>query len=83
MVASSRLHREIGRFRPGINSIPEMINPPSNNFIPYFKRATNFAVAAPEEEPETVYINMKVDSEEEPETKYVNLVIDTKRNVNG
>ncbi len=83
MVASSHLHRGADRLRHRINSIPDVINFPSNDFIPHFRRDNSYPIPREEEEePETVYVNMKVDSEEELETKYVNLFIDAKQNVN-
>ncbi len=82
MVASSRLHRQADRFHH-FNSIPNIRNFPSDNFAPQYKPNYNYRVAREEEEePETVYIDMKVDSEEELETQYVNLFIDIVRNVN-
>jgi hypothetical protein len=80
MVASSRLHRGADQFYQRFNSIPNVMRYPSNNFIPYFQRNQNYAI---EPEPETVYVNMKIESAEEPEaqyvepeTEYVNLFID-------
>jgi hypothetical protein len=85
MIASSHLHRGADRLRHRINSIPDVMNFPSNNFIPHFRRDSNYPIPREEEEeeeePETVYVNMKIDSDEDSETQYVNLFIDTKQNV--
>ena len=78
MIGSSRLHRGTGRFRHGVNSIPNVMRFTSDDFTPHLKHKN---YVAPQEEPETVYVNMKIDSEEDLETKYVQLFIDTKRNV--
>jgi hypothetical protein len=82
MVASSRLHREADRFHYRANPIDNVMDFPSNHYLSYLKRNNNYVMprqVIEEEEPETVYVNMKVDSEEEqPETQYVNLFINSK-----
>ena len=85
MVASSRLHRGADRLYHRVNSIPDVRAIPSNHFIPHFRRHINHPIPRNEQEndePETVLVNLKVDSDEQPQTKYVNLYIDTKRKVN-
>jgi hypothetical protein len=76
MVASTRLHRGADGLRHRINSIPDNVKFPDDDFVPQLKR-NNYAVPSEEEEPETVYVDMNIDSGEESETKYVNLIIDT------
>lgn len=85
MVPSSYLHRGADRLRQRYNSIPNIQRFPPNNYVPYYPRNRNNAIprqVVDEEEPETVFVNLKVDSEEVPETKYVNLYISARRNVN-
>ncbi len=76
MVGSSRLHRGAERLYHRMNSIPDIKN------IPHYRREIANGISSEEDEPETLIVNLKIDSEEEPETKYVNLFINTKQNVN-
>jgi hypothetical protein len=81
MVPSNRLHRGADRLYR-INPMLDRIRFPYNDQL----RRNNYPISPEEEEaePETVYVNMKIDSDEDEdaETHYVNLLIDTKRNVN-
>ncbi|CAF3772918.1 unnamed protein product [Rotaria sp. Silwood1] len=82
MAASNNLHKRVNQVRDRINPMSNVINYPSNNLIPYPKQ-DNYAIPSQEEtQPETVFINMKIDPEEDLETKYVYLFIDTKPYVN-
>jgi hypothetical protein len=78
--ALARIHEEVDTIRRRLNPTPDLITFASDDVADRLKRYVH--VKASEEEPDTVYISMKVDSGEDVETKYVNLYIDTKRDVN-
>ena len=61
--------------------MPDMITFASSNIADRLKRYVHTKQS--DEDSDTVYVNLKVDSEEDLETKYVNLYIDTKRDVNA
>jgi hypothetical protein len=75
-----RLHEEVDKIRRRLNPIPDLITFASNDVADRLKRHVH--MKALDEEPDTVYINMKIDSGEDVEPKYVNLYVDTKRDVN-
>jgi len=77
----ARLHQETDRVRRRLNPIPDLITFASDDIADRLKRYVHTKKS--EEESDTVYVNLKVDSEEDLETKYVNLYIDTKRDINA
>lgn len=89
MVPVAHLHREMnGEFFPRMHEIPLPPSYPMNDFIPHYRR--NIPRVIPyeqqiegdddQEEPDTFFVNMKIDSgeEEQPETRLINLFIRTK-----
>ena len=81
MIASTRLHRGADSFRYQNYGVPDVMNYPSYDFASQVQR-NNYAIPQQEQEPETVYVDMNIESEEdddEPETKYVKLAINTNR----
>jgi uncharacterized protein YukJ len=81
MATLARLHQETDRVRRRLNPIPDLITFASNDIADRLKRYVYMKKT--EEDSDTVYVNLKIDSEEDLETKYVNLYIDTKRDVNA
>lgn len=80
MATLTRLHQETDRVRRRLNPVPDLITFASNDIADRLKRYLH--TKQTEEDPDTVYVNLKVNSEEDLETKYVNLYIDTKRDIN-
>jgi hypothetical protein len=79
MIDSNRLHRGADRRQYQNYAIPDVMNYPSYDFASQVNR-NNYAMPQEEQEPETVYVSMHIDSEEDDddlETKYVKLVINT------
>ena len=91
MLASSQLHRETspGRFR--INSMLERFQSPLEKTLPWLTEEKTWSRTVRDDDdddedddvddqrpPETVFVNLDVDSEETSDTKYVQLRIRTK-----
>ena len=81
MASLARLHQEADRLRRRLNPVPDLITFASNDIADRLKRYIH--TKQPEEDLDTVYVNLRVDSEEDLDTKYVNLYIDTKRDLSG
>lgn len=81
MVALARLHEEVERVRRHLNPMPDLITFASNDAADRLKRYIH--TKRSDEDDETVYVNMKVNSEEDLPPKYINLYIDTKRDMNA
>jgi hypothetical protein len=81
MASLARLHQEIDGIRQRLNPMPDLITFASNDIADRLKRYVH--MKDDEEETDTVYVNLKVNSEEDLETKYVNLYVDTKRDINA
>jgi len=81
MAALARLHQETDRIRRRLNPMPDLITFASNDITDRLKRYIRTKQS--DEDADTVYVNLKVDSGEDLETKYVNLYVDTKRNLNA
>jgi hypothetical protein len=77
----ARLHEEIDRVRHHLYPMPDLITFASNDVANRLKRYV--LTKSPDEEVNTVYVNLKIDAEEESKTKYINLYIDTKRDINA
>ena len=72
-----------------LNAIPDAQSTPMNEIIPHYRRNIKYVIPHErqleyddDEEPETVFIDMKIDADDDQadETVVVNLFIDTKRN---
>ena len=81
MVALARLHEEAERIRQHLNPMPDLITFASNDAAVRLKRYIH--TKRFDEDDETVYVNLKVNSEEDLPPKYINLYIDTKRDMNA
>ena len=73
------------QFSPRRNVIPDVASTPMNEILPHYRRNIKYIIPHEkqlehddDEEPETVFVDMRIDSDEE--THVVNLFIDTKRN---
>lgn len=81
MTALARLHQEADKIRRRLNPMPDLITFASNDIANRVKR--NIHTKNLEEDSDTVYVNLNVDSEEDLEPKYINLYIDTNRKINS
>lgn len=81
MIPPSRLHQGADRLVHQNNYFPSVMTiPPLTNLFRYYRRRMRPRNQLKrEDEPETVYINMKIENQEQvPETQYVHLYINKK-----
>jgi len=77
----ARLHNEVNRIRQHLNPIPDLITFASNDIAPRLKRYIQ--TKQTNENEQYFYGNFRSDStEDELQTKYINLYIDTERDFN-
>ncbi len=81
MAALARLHQEADRIRRRLNPVPDLITFASNDIADRLKRYIHTKQS--NEDSDTVYVDLKINSEEDLDTKYINLYIDTKRDLSG
>lgn len=81
MLALARLHEQAERVRRQLNPVPDLITFASNDAADRLKRYIH--TKRSDDDDETVYVNLKVNSEEDLPPKYINLYVDTKRDMNA